>query len=65
MIAVTYFDKKPQSQILDMMLNPILSMESVGITVQKMISIKEAWGSATLLKRDPNTVVFLWNLQNF
>ena len=42
MIAVTYFDKKPQSQILDMMLNPILSMESVGITVQKMISIKEA-----------------------
>ena len=25
----------------------------------------QAWGSATLLKRDSNTDVFLWNKQNF
>ena len=42
----------------------LISQENTCVGVSFLIKL-QVWGPATLLKRDYNTYVFLWNQQNF
>ena len=60
-MCVQYVQKQPPEVFLKILL---ISQENTCVGVSFLIKL-QIWGPATLLKRDYNTYVFLWNQQNF